>query len=60
MIYFKCCLKCHGDMYLNRDRYGAFLECVQCGFNLDLEEGSPFTFQVKELPSRSGQVASQT
>ena len=59
MIYFKSCLKCHGDMYLNRDRYGPYLECLQCGSNHDLEEGSPVTSQVKELPSRPEHVAIQ-
>ncbi len=59
MIYFKSCLKCHGDMYLNRDRYGAYLECLQCGLVHDLVEGSPHMSQVKKLLSRPEQVVIQ-
>ena len=48
MMYLKSCRKCHGDMYLNRDRYGAYLDCLQCGLMLDLVGDSPLMSQVKE------------
>jgi hypothetical protein len=31
MFFFKACPKCKGDMYLDRDVYGAFRKCLQCG-----------------------------
>ena len=36
MFYFKACPKCHGDLYLDSDGYGSFIECVQCGLLRDL------------------------
>lgn len=40
MIEFKGCPKCHGDLYLNRDMYGKYKSCLQCGYVKDLEEES--------------------
>lgn len=37
MIYFKACPKCHGDLTINRDGYGAFVSCLQCGFMRDID-----------------------
>ena len=31
MFYFKACPKCKGDMYLERDAYGEYRKCLQCG-----------------------------
>ena len=31
MFFFKACPKCKGDMHLDRDVYGAFCKCLQCG-----------------------------
>ena len=31
MFYLKGCSKCHGDLTLEQDAYGAFLKCLQCG-----------------------------
>ncbi len=35
MIYFKACNRCQGDMLLERDRYGQYLQCIQCGYETD-------------------------
>ena len=35
MIFFKACSKCRGDMYFDRDIYGAFVQCFQCGLIKD-------------------------
>lgn len=37
-IKFKGCPKCQGDLYLNRDTYGKYLSCLQCGYLKDLVE----------------------
>ncbi|MFQ6026421.1 MAG: hypothetical protein ACE5Q6_02775 [Dehalococcoidia bacterium] len=37
IFYFKSCSKCNGDMYLDRDAYGEFRKCLQCGQIQDLE-----------------------
>jgi hypothetical protein len=31
MFWLKCCPRCGGDLYGNRDRYGYYIACVQCG-----------------------------
>ena len=37
MFYFKSCPRCQGDMYLERDPYGAYRKCLQCGHIVELE-----------------------
>lgn len=32
MMYFKACPRCKGDLYTNRDVYGEYKECLQCGY----------------------------
>ena len=39
MIYFKSCVRCRGDVRLDSDNYGWFLQCLQCGFQRDLPAG---------------------
>lgn len=34
MLWFKRCPKCEGDLYLDRDMYGPFVACLQCGYYL--------------------------
>ena len=31
MFKLRGCPKCHGDLFLGEDIYGAYLSCVQCG-----------------------------
>ena len=37
MFYFKACDKCKGDLFLDRDAYGSFLKCLQCGRLVEVE-----------------------
>lgn len=36
MMYLRACLRCQGDVLLDRDTYGAFFKCLQCGFSRDI------------------------
>ena len=36
MIKLKACPKCHGDLYLERDQYGSYMSCLQCGYLKEL------------------------
>jgi DNA-directed RNA polymerase subunit M/transcription elongation factor TFIIS len=38
MFYLKACEKCKGDLFLDRDSYGSFLKCLQCGRLVEVEE----------------------
>lgn len=31
LFKIKACIKCGGDLHLQRDHYGSYLDCVQCG-----------------------------
>ena len=57
MFYLKSCHKCHGDIHLGKDEYGAYLQCIQCGRYYDLIEKSPGVYQVGGLASSPSQVA---
>lgn len=41
MLYFKACPRCKGDMHPNRDIYGDYRECLQCGHMVDIERADP-------------------
>jgi hypothetical protein len=38
MLSWQSCPKCKGKIYVDRDLYGWFVECLMCGFSHDLEE----------------------
>lgn len=38
MLWLKSCPRCQGDMFLDRDFYGSYVSCLQCGYVLDHEE----------------------
>ena len=41
MLYLKACPRCRGDVKYERDTYGLFLECLQCGYEIHSKpEGS--------------------
>ena len=37
MLRLKSCPKCHGDVRFDRDQFGWYEQCIQCGFVRDLE-----------------------
>ena len=38
MLRLKACPRCRGDMHDNRDVYGGYAECLQCGYMRDAED----------------------
>jgi DNA-directed RNA polymerase subunit M/transcription elongation factor TFIIS len=36
LIMPKSCPRCNGDLFIDRDQYGLFLQCLQCGYLRDL------------------------
>jgi len=38
MLSWESCPKCQGKIYIDRDLYGWFVQCLMCGFSRDLEE----------------------
>lgn len=37
MFYLKGCTKCQGDLTLEKDAYGDFLKCMQCGTLIEVQ-----------------------
>jgi hypothetical protein len=54
MIYFKSCARCKGDVFLDKDWYGEYLKCLQCGHTRDLSTPQallqPMTVPVESEP----------
>ena len=38
MLKLKSCPRCKGDVRIDRDQYGWFEECIQCGYTCDLKD----------------------
>ncbi len=38
MLQLKGCPRCQGALKTNRDMYGEYKECLQCGYMLDIEK----------------------
>jgi|TARA_B100001964_G_C14240220_1_gene604608 DNA-directed RNA polymerase subunit M/transcription elongation factor TFIIS len=45
VIYFKSCPRDQGDIFLNNDIEGYYLQCLQCGYMKDVEKPSEFYVQ---------------
>ena len=37
MISFRKCPRCNGDILLDKDHFGWYIECLQCGYLQDLQ-----------------------
>ena len=51
MLMLKACPRCRGDLYIDRDIYGQYKQCIQCGHMEDL---APATRASSQAPVRSG------
>ena len=38
VVYLRECIRCEGDLHRNRDFYGEYMQCLQCGYMIDVEE----------------------
>lgn len=43
MFMLKGCPRCHGDLYQDRDIYGEYAVCLQCGYYLSDREMEAFS-----------------
>ena len=53
MLKLRGCPKCHGDLYVSQDMYGAYLSCIQCGQDYFFVEG-PAQAGQESAPVASG------
>ena len=47
MFYFKGCPRCKGDVYVEKDSFGTYRKCIQCGRMQELELRRPGANQRK-------------
>jgi DNA-directed RNA polymerase subunit M/transcription elongation factor TFIIS len=38
MFWLKACPQCRGDLYEKKDHYGWYIACLQCGYQLSVDE----------------------
>ncbi|MFC1908829.1 hypothetical protein ACFLXD_03050 [Chloroflexota bacterium] len=38
LVQTKACKRCGGDLSLERDHYGTYLACIQCGASSNMQE----------------------
>jgi len=61
-LRLKSCPRCKGDIMLERDRWGWYEQCIQCGYLRDLEnpiEEKKQNGQVEKNKSSPGCVISE-
>ncbi len=50
MVWFKSCPRCHnGDVALQNDLYGWFLQCLQCSYIRDVESPAVAEHVLRQL-----------
>ena len=58
MFHLKGCPKCRGDLFFEKDFYGSYFKCLQCGLFVDLDVQVPGqnTGQNKETVGRVAEL----
>ncbi len=52
MVLLKSCPRCQGDMTAERDMYGPYLECLQCGYTREVKLANAAKMRRKDAPAR--------
>lgn len=52
MFWFKLCPRCNGDLFEDRDQYGSYITCMQCGFSKDVpgDQKGPLVVSAEPVP----------
>jgi Zn ribbon nucleic-acid-binding protein len=48
LIKLKSCPRCNGDLFVNWDQHGRYVECLQCGYLRDLRNQPDVEQQLAE------------
>lgn len=54
LLRFGSCPRCAGDLHLKQDYYGAFEDCIQCGYSKDLPATPRRVFTPEQLKGKVG------
>ena len=60
MLKLKSCPRCRGDILFDRDWYGRYKECLQCGYYGDLESTIKALEQRPEKTTGNSPVSAAT
>jgi Zn ribbon nucleic-acid-binding protein len=52
LIKLKSCPRCNGDLFVNWDQHGQYVECLQCGYQCDLRSQPDMEQQLAEKEKR--------
>ncbi len=55
MFKFRGCPRCHGDLMIDKDQYGWYEECMQCGYSKDLRSVVPEADKAAMMPRKRRQ-----
>ena len=54
MLRFKCCPRCiNGDVHVNKDMFGWYVECLQCGHMKNVDSASHADDLLKRLTDKT-------
>ena len=56
MLKVSSCPKCRGDVLVDKDEYGRYEECLQCGYLRDLESIVEAALKIDSCPKCQGDV----
>jgi hypothetical protein len=60
MVWLKACKRCGGDLYMEKDDYGSYVACFQCGAcvaNFDVETEVSSVVEAMETAVSHGRSA---
>ena len=57
MLELKACPRCEGDLHTNRDMYGSYRQCLQCGYMQDLPHADQVLRSLKLSDFKKKRVA---
>ena len=52
MLHLKACPRCKGDIKTNKDMYGEYKECLQCGYMEDIVKPNEYLSEAIEQAKR--------
>ena len=51
LVQTKACKRCGGDLSLERDHYGIYMQCIQCGAVSNEQSLKAFQSKIKSVPN---------
>ena len=59
MVWLKCCPRCTGDLYEDRDLHGRYIACLQCGYYLSQSEETLLRYSQSLQPLRHAEETTE-